>query len=455
MTRRGSSSISDRSPSRKSLVDDEAPKHLYALDEATRTKRLSRTRSGAIFSTLFAPEESYTGPRSGVLYDSPGSAWRAKLRQKLKAYKPFRKASGHYWQLDEVKRAFLEYQEQLTAALEEEQLSIVGYRVGILRRDPTASIAALNDRTMLTEDQAAIVRTDGACVAAAAAGDVKTLRVLCIAGAKLSDAVVRAAIQTNCAHVLRVVLQYAENVPLGALVEAADFPETFEVYAGYLSEYGELEKAAQDRKQGLTCVHVAVLHNRPDVIAVAAKFQELRAIVDAKTTLDMQLQSSKQTALHQACRYCHYDAAAALLEFMKASPHVVDVAGRAPIHVAAALGFASFVDLLLRFGASPTAKEKQLGRTPLELCALGAKAQKKSTTMGNQHGREHADYDACVRLIQAPPAVTRRRPTAPSLKRLQSKAQSGLCHCKCGPPIMDDIPPLVFCGGGGGLADGS
>lgn len=71
-----------------------------------------------------------------------------------------------------------------------------------------------------------------------------------------------------------------------------------------------------------------------------------------------------------------------------AAPNAWNEFGENPLHTAAFMGQAPMVDLLLRFGADPNAKDRQKSETPLHLAAA------------------HGDEDTCHALISAGSDIT-------------------------------------------------
>lgn len=223
---------------------------------------------------------------------------------------------------------------------------------------------------------------------------IDELRALCIAGAELHEDILHEAVSTNYPGALRVILEFAEEVPLNLLVTAASVNavDTFVVCSGFFSEHDVLLTAATVRtSDGFTCLHSATLFNHVNILKAASAFPEFRSrhVVDARTHANL-----KQTALHKACRYRFYEVAKLLLRDLGASPNIYDNQGQQPVHVTASLGYSKLLDLLLHYGASPTLADKH-SHTPLDHCLRGA--------LSLNHKQFDADFDATISVLNNPP----------------------------------------------------
>lgn len=253
------------------------------------------------------------------------------------------------------------------------------------------------------------------------AGDVLQTRGLCIAGTDLEwansagETAVVVAVGSSIAA-LRVLLEF-DPVMDGTLLRAAEVgdPEIFRLVVGYLSEHGMLAREAERRNNGYNCLHLAAVSNAVPLLKIAAEFDELARVKEARTA-----GRDQQTPAQKATRYGHYAALKVLLRDMGASVDAWDNHGQQAIHIAAALGYYQCLDLLVRFGAKPNSRDKHgHGRRPVDHCKLGLASKTlaskvryskklKPTTISSTD--EAANYSLCVSLLDNPPAPDRLAP---------------------------------------------
>lgn len=402
--------------------------------KTTRSKRLERTRtSGGLLTSILnvaLPTRSYFGHLSGVLYESQSHAVRQRLRLLLRTeLKPLGQACGNYWRLQEMRASFSKYHAILEAALRTVSHRVLeaGKKCGVFVQDHETVAHSLG-HLLLTQDQFSMLRGGSSSKpieAAIKSGRLDELRALCIAGADLSIETMRAAAKSHSPEAARILLEFADEVPLCILFDAtvANASSTFEVFAGYLSEHGELAAAASTKRAGFTVLHTAAVENNVSILQAAAIFPELRSIVDMRTKRDATKKSLrqvlKQTALHKACRYGRYEAAKILLRDLCASPDVFDVNGRQALHIAASFGYVRVVELLLRYGAKSKVVDRKLGRrTPLDYCALGAASSEHLSSLRSSAQREcdqpeRIDFAATASVLECPPPADRCPPDGP------------------------------------------
>eukprot|EP00047_Mylnosiga_fluctuans_P023573 m.141278 g.141278 ORF g.141278 m.141278 type:complete len:1270 (+) comp9634_c0_seq3:96-3905(+) len=116
-----------------------------------------------------------------------------------------------------------------------------------------------------------------------------------------------------------------------------------------------LLSAADD--EGRTCLHMAVLLGRVDVVAILL---DRRAPIEARTNLGL-------TPLHLACQYNRVEILKMLIA-AGANVDELDHAGNTPTHIACASGHAPCVDAMLRNGAEVNIINER-GDTPLHNAA--------------------------------------------------------------------------------------
>lgn len=251
-------------------------------------------------------------------------------------------------------------------------------------------------------------------------GDVLQIRGLCIAGTDLEweneagETAVRLAVSSTV-DALRVLLEF-DPVMDGTLLRAAEVgdPDIFRLVVGYLSEHRLLAREAATRSNGYNCLHLAAVSNAVPLLKIAAEFDELARVKEARTG-----GADQQTPAQKATRYGHYAALKVLLRDMGASVDAWDNHGQQAVHIAAALGYYQCLDLLVRFGAKPTSRDKNNGRRPVDHCKLGLASKtlatrvryskkRKPTTISSTD--EPANYSLCVSLLNDPPAPDRLAP---------------------------------------------
>ena len=120
----------------------------------------------------------------------------------------------------------------------------------------------------------------------------------------------------------------------------------------------------------------------------------LLALLGAGASPDGHIDEGGRTALHLAARLGRADAVGLLLEH-KASPSAKDAQGNTPLHIAVIAGYAGVARALLRGGASPSVPNT-LGMTPAHIAAF----------------KGHNEIAALINLAQ--PLGEDHRPKAPT-----------------------------------------